>query len=85
MGLVRRYFVVMCYTGTVKGGMVKLPPEADLADGTQVRVHPLPSENGRHTFASTDLVGSVNGDGIPATNERIRKVMGCSTRVERDQ
>jgi hypothetical protein len=23
------------------------------------------------------LIGSVDGDGIPATNERVRKVMGC--------
>jgi hypothetical protein len=67
----------MTYTGTVEGGMVKLPPEAALPDGTKVRVEPLQSQNGRHAFASADLVGSVNGDGIPATNERIREVMGC--------
>ena len=28
----------MSYTGTVIGGVVKLPPEAALPDGTQVRV-----------------------------------------------
>lgn len=67
----------MSYTGTVEGGVVKLPPEAALPDGTKVRVEPIPSGNDRHTFASADLVGSVNGDGIPATNERIREVMGC--------
>ena len=31
----------MSYTGTVSGGVVKLPPEAALPDGTQVRVEPL--------------------------------------------
>ena len=31
----------MSYTGTVEGGVVKLPPEAGWADGTKVRVEPL--------------------------------------------
>jgi hypothetical protein len=56
--------------------MVKLPPEARWADGTKVRVEPLPPLE-RHRFASADLIGSVDGDGIPATNERVRKVMEC--------
>ena len=56
--------------------MVKLPPEITLPDGTQVRIEPL--EKSRRKFASADLVGSVEGDGIPATNERVRKIMGCS-------
>lgn len=66
----------MSYTGTIENGVVKLPPEADLANGTKVRVEPLEPQAGRYVFASADLIGSVDGDGIPATNERIRKVMG---------
>jgi hypothetical protein len=67
----------MSYTGTIENGVVKLPPGADLADGTKVRVEPLEHHPRRHRFASADLIGSVEGDGIPATNERVRKVMGC--------
>jgi hypothetical protein len=33
----------MSFTGTVEHGMVKLPPEITLPDGTQVRIEPLPS------------------------------------------
>ena len=66
----------MSFTGTIENGMVKLPPEITLPDGTQVRIEPL--EKSRRKFASADLVGSVEGDGIPATNERVRKIMGCS-------
>lgn len=67
----------MSYTGTIENGVVKLPSEIHLADGAKVRIEPLESQEGRHTFASADLIGSVDGDGIPATNERVRKVMGC--------
>ena len=35
----------MSFTGTVQGGMVKLPPEAALADGTKVRVELLVSSS----------------------------------------
>lgn len=66
----------MSFTGTIEGGMVKLPPEVKLADGTKVRIEAVETES-RHKFASADLIGSVNGDGIPATNERVREVMGC--------
>ncbi len=31
----------MTYTGTVSKGIVILPPEAKLADGTKVRVEPI--------------------------------------------
>ena len=31
----------MSYTGTVEKGLVKLPPDAVLPDGTQVRIEPL--------------------------------------------
>ena len=68
----------MSYTGTVEDGMVKLPPETKWPDGTKVRVEVLEAQSDHgHTFASADLIGSVDGDGIPATNERVRKVMGC--------
>ena len=66
----------MSFTGTVERGMVKLPPEITLPDGTEVRIEPL--EKSRRQFASADLVGSVDGDGIPATNERVRKRMECN-------
>ena len=67
----------MSYTGTIEKGVVKLPPEANLPEGTKVRIEPFEKPNRRHRFASADLIGSVDGDGIPATNERVRKVMGC--------
>ena len=35
----------MTYQGTVKHGVVKLPPEADLPDGTKVRIEPVNSED----------------------------------------
>lgn len=69
-------FFDMSFTGTVEHGMVKLPPDIALPDGTQVRIEPLEKSN-RHRFASEDLIGSVDGDGIPATNERVKRVMGC--------
>jgi hypothetical protein len=39
----------MSYTGTVENGVVKLPPEARLPDGTPVRVEPL-------AFSSAKLI-----------------------------
>jgi len=42
----------MSFTGTVEGGVVKLPPEASWADGTKVRVEPLELQGKRHTVAS---------------------------------
>ena len=68
----------MSFIGTIENGVVKMPPEAGLANGTKVRIEPIESpEANRRPFASADLIGSVDGDGIPATNERVRKVMGC--------
>jgi hypothetical protein len=67
----------MSFTGTIENGVVKLPPDTGLANGTKVRIEPLEMPAHRHRFASADLVGSVDGDGIPATNERVRKVMEC--------
>jgi hypothetical protein len=61
----------MSFTGTVERGVVKLPPEAGRADGTKVRVEPLELQEKRHPFASADWIGRVDGDGIPATNERV--------------
>ena len=31
----------MSYTGTIENGVIKLPPEADLANGTKVRIEPI--------------------------------------------
>jgi hypothetical protein len=38
------------YKGTVKNGVVVLPPEARLADGVQVEVSPIEIENGDPPF-----------------------------------
>ena len=40
----------MSYTGTVEGGMVKLPPGAGWADGTKVRVESLESSEDRRAL-----------------------------------
>jgi hypothetical protein len=32
----------MSFTGTIENGMVKLPPEITLPDGTEVRIEPMP-------------------------------------------
>ncbi len=37
----------MSYTGTVIGGLVKLPPEANLPDGTAVRVETVEANDRR--------------------------------------
>ena len=37
----------MNYTGTVVGGVVKLPPEVSLPDGTLVRIEPVEPSNDR--------------------------------------
>ena len=67
----------MSFTATVEAGMIKLPPEMIVPDGTKVRIETV-EKTSRHRFASEDLIGSVDGDGIPATNEQVRKIMGCS-------
>ena len=67
----------MSYTGTVERGMVKLPPEAAWSDGTKVRVEAIEAPTGKPWPGLEDLIGSVDGDGIPATNQRVREVMGC--------
>jgi hypothetical protein len=43
----RRYFPTMSYTGTVEGGVVKLPSEAAWPDGTRVRIESLESQADR--------------------------------------
>ena len=67
----------MSYTGTIEKGIVKLPPEVKLPDGTKVRVEAIETAANEPWPGLMDLIGSVDGDGIPATNERVRKVMGC--------
>ena len=37
----------MSYTGIVIGGVIKLPPEANLADGSQVRIESLDDDEDR--------------------------------------
>ncbi len=41
----------MTYTGTVKNGVVVLPPEAKLPDGTQVKVEPAEEPGKGRTLA----------------------------------
>jgi hypothetical protein len=38
----------MSYTGTIIGGVVKLPPEVSWSDGTLVRIEPVEPANDRH-------------------------------------
>ena len=38
----------MSYTGTVEHGLVKLPPEARWADGTNVRIEKIETETSCH-------------------------------------
>ena len=40
----------MSYTGTIIGGVVKLPPEVTWPDGTLVRVEPVEPANDRHNL-----------------------------------
>ena len=40
----------MSYRGTVSGGVVVLPPEAKLADGTEVTIEVAPSSPQNRTF-----------------------------------
>lgn len=44
----------MSYTGTIQNGVVVLPPEAQLPEGTQVRVEPL-KKQARKPRAATSL------------------------------
>lgn len=45
----------MTYIGTVKNGLVELPPNAALPDGTTVRVEPVESGAGGDDFLLSDL------------------------------
>jgi uncharacterized protein (DUF1499 family) len=40
----------MSCTGTIEGGVVKLPPETGWADGTKVRVEPIESKEDRRSL-----------------------------------
>ena len=44
----------MSYKGTVKNGTVVLPPDADLPDGTEVEVTPLPVRDENHKSAAEE-------------------------------
>jgi len=52
----------MSYTGTVEGGVVKLPPDAALPDGTVVKVEPIEVES-TTTFARQlkEIASKVSG------------------------
>ena len=50
----------MTYTGTVRNGVVVLPPDAKIADGTPVRVEPV-DEPPTWGEVFKDLIGSVEG------------------------
>lgn len=53
----------MSYTGIVMGGVIKLPPEADLPDGTPVRVEPVQVASSRNelTRRLREIAASVEG------------------------
>ena len=52
----------MTYTGTVRDGRVLLPPDANLPDGTQVRVEAL-EDSSQPTLAERlkPIIGIANG------------------------
>jgi predicted DNA-binding antitoxin AbrB/MazE fold protein len=53
----------MSYTGTIENGVVKLPPEADLADGTQVRIEEIGPRQDRNelTRRLREIAGQLEG------------------------
>ncbi len=53
----------MSYTGTVEHGIVKLPPEADLADGTKVRIEKIetPQDRNALTRRLREIAGQMRG------------------------
>ncbi|MBM4048432.1 MAG: hypothetical protein FJ279_25290 [Planctomycetes bacterium] len=55
----------MTYRGQVIGGKVILPPEANLPDGTEVRVEPLQRPRGKNPL--TKMLLEIAGDmkGLP--------------------
>jgi hypothetical protein len=50
----------MTYTGTVKNGVVELPPDVKIPDGTRVRIEPV-DEPPTWGEVFKDLIGSVEG------------------------
>jgi len=52
----------MSYIGTVENGVVVLPAEAQLAEGTKVRVEPVMVEDGVPTLE--EMLGSVAGKAV---------------------
>jgi hypothetical protein len=51
--------VVMGFVGVVSKGTVVLPPDANLPDGTEVRVEPLPAKPLSQRLS--DVIGIVHG------------------------
>lgn len=49
----------MSFLGVVSKGMVVLPPDANLADGTEVRVEPIPARTLSERLS--DVIGIVRG------------------------
>jgi hypothetical protein len=55
----------MSYTGTVEGGMVKLPPEAALPDGTTVRIERVEAPQDRNELTRRLREIAALLDGLP--------------------
>jgi hypothetical protein len=58
----------MVFEGVVRNGTVKLPPEADLPDGTIVRIETTPAKQFSDVL---DLAGTWNGDDADRLVEEI--------------
>ncbi len=61
----------MVYHGVVRDGAVRLPPDADLPDGTPVRVEALPGGRFRDLL---DLAGTWTGDDADEVVEEIYRL-----------
>jgi len=60
----------MSYVGTVANGVVVLPPEARLDDGTKVRVEPVAAEPAAGTLGQRLMKFAGTADGLPSDMAR---------------
>ncbi len=55
----------MTYVGTISKGVVILPPDANLEDGTKVRVEPMPSGFNARTLGQRLMRFAGTATGLP--------------------
>ena len=60
----------MSYVGTVSNGVVVLPPDAKLDNGTKVRVEPLPAEPKAQTLGQRLMRFAGIAKGLPSDMAR---------------